>query len=66
MRHCIIAPIHQLGICHINVTVDNTFPTCFGGVQVGIIIIQYKWVAKDSYCANKRSFTQRALLQQIN
>ena len=36
MRHCNIAPLHQLGICHNNVTVDNTFPTCFGGVQVGI------------------------------
>ena len=34
MRHCNIAPLHQLGICHNNVTVDNTFPTCFGGVQV--------------------------------
>ena len=28
MRHCKIAPLHQLGICHNNVTVDNTFPTC--------------------------------------
>ena len=27
MRHCKIAPLHQLGICHNNVTVDNTFPT---------------------------------------
>ncbi len=34
MRHCKIPPLHQLGICHNNVTVDNTFPTCFGGVQV--------------------------------
>ncbi len=34
MSHCNIAPLHQLGICHNNVTVDNTFPTCFGGVQV--------------------------------
>ena len=40
MRHCNIAPLHQLGICHNNVTVDNTFPTCFGGVEVGI---QNKW-----------------------
>ena len=36
MIHCNIAPLHQLltGICHNNVTVDNTFPTCFGEVQV--------------------------------
>ena len=27
MSHCNIAPLHQLGICHNNVTVDNTFPT---------------------------------------
>ena len=40
MRHCNIAPLHQLGFCHNNDTVDNTFPTCFGGVQVGI---QNKW-----------------------
>ena len=36
MRHCNIAPLHQLGFCHNNITVDNTFPTCFGGGQVGI------------------------------
>ena len=36
MRHCNIAPLHQLGFCHNNVTVDNTFRTCFGGGQVGI------------------------------
>ena len=34
MSHCNIAPLHQLGICHTNVTVDNTFPTCFGGVRM--------------------------------
>ena len=38
MRHCNIAPLHQLGIYHNKVTVDNTFPTCFGGVQVGLQI----------------------------
>jgi hypothetical protein len=26
MKNCNIAPLHQLGICHNNVTVDNTFP----------------------------------------
>ena len=36
MRHY----IHQLSFCHNNVTVDNTFPPCCGGVQVGI---QNKW-----------------------
>ncbi len=34
MRHCYIAPHHPLGICHNNIAVDNTFPTCFGGGQV--------------------------------
>ena len=41
MRHCNIAPLYQLGICHNNVTVDNTFPTCFGGVQDRICICMY-------------------------
>ena len=36
MRHCNMVPLHQLGICHNNVIVDNTFPTCFGVGQVGI------------------------------
>ena len=36
MRHCYNAPLSKLGIFHNNVTEDNTFPTCFGGVQVGI------------------------------
>ena len=35
MRHCNIALLHQLGFCHNNDTVDNTFRTCFGGGQVG-------------------------------
>jgi hypothetical protein len=38
MSHCNIAALHQLGIGHNNNTVDNTIPTCFGGVQVGIQI----------------------------
>ena len=47
MRQCNIAPHHQLAICHNNVIVDNTFPTCFGGVQVGI---QNKWnINTDMY-----------------
>ena len=34
MRHCHIAPLHQLDISHNSITVDNAFPTCFGGGQV--------------------------------
>ena len=34
MRHCNIAPHHPLGVCHNNIAVDDTFPTCFGGGQV--------------------------------
>ena len=31
MRHCNIAPLHQLGTCRNKGTVDNTFPTWGGG-----------------------------------
>ena len=41
MRHCNIAPLYQLDICHNNITVDNTFPTCFGGVQDRIYVCMY-------------------------
>ena len=36
-RHCYIASHHQLGICHNDVTENNTLPTCFRGGQVGIL-----------------------------
>ena len=38
IRHCNIAPLHQLGICHNNLTVDNTFQTMYVCMYVYLII----------------------------
>jgi hypothetical protein len=49
MRHCDIAPLHQLGICHNNVTVDIHLCTvCMFDVHMNIstgICLQYAYKA---------------------